>query len=328
MFVKGVSSLGMWFYILCPILSIIAIATIAINIVITKKVKARSRILKELEALNASTSFFEFESKYTMRKHYDNKRNFNKIAPAYIMAADIRNNLIHFEDICEKTKRNRELYKTYIEGVSQISSSATEKEYKDLKLLGPFCKIKEKKLFKKATLKPLLDCKYTVIITYSSPKGRVKLRKEASFNFDNIFACLESVSRSRLDRNTYRILSCVERGEVSDSLRYDIMNRDGFRCVICGASANEGAHLHVDHIIPIAKGGKSVPSNLRTLCERCNIGKSAKIEHDNPNQRLAKEENLICPQCGGALCAKMGKYGKFYGCSNYPLCKYTRNISK
>lgn len=33
--------------------------------------------------------------------------------------------------------------------------------------------------------------------------------------------------------------------------------------------------------------------------------------------------NGYCPQCGGTLTLRQGKYGKFYGCSNYPHCKYT-----
>ena len=32
-----------------------------------------------------------------------------------------------------------------------------------------------------------------------------------------------------------------------------------------------------------------------------------------------------CPRCGGELVLRNGKYGKFYGCSNYPTCRYTYN---
>ena len=31
----------------------------------------------------------------------------------------------------------------------------------------------------------------------------------------------------------------------------------------------------------------------------------------------------ICPKCGGHLVERKGKYGYFYGCSNYPKCKFT-----
>lgn len=32
----------------------------------------------------------------------------------------------------------------------------------------------------------------------------------------------------------------------------------------------------------------------------------------------------ICPRCDGKLVLRSGKYGTFYGCSNYPRCRYTR----
>ena len=33
--------------------------------------------------------------------------------------------------------------------------------------------------------------------------------------------------------------------------------------------------------------------------------------------------NEVCPQCGGLLEQKNGKFGPFIGCKNYPVCKYT-----
>jgi hypothetical protein len=64
-------------------------------------------------------------------------------------------------------------------------------------------------------------------------------------------------------------------------LRYDVLRRDHFRCVICGASPATivDCELHVDHIIAVARGGENVLENLRTLCRNCNLGKGAKVEH-------------------------------------------------
>ncbi|MDD6357205.1 MAG: HNH endonuclease [Bacteroidales bacterium] len=63
--------------------------------------------------------------------------------------------------------------------------------------------------------------------------------------------------------------------EISDRLRFQILMRDGFTCKTCGRSPmNEmGVKLHVDHIIPWSKGGETVPENLETKCEQCNLGK-------------------------------------------------------
>ena len=37
-------------------------------------------------------------------------------------------------------------------------------------------------------------------------------------------------------------------------------------------------------------------------------------------ERLAEG---ICPRCGGKLILRNGKYGDFFGCENYPKCKFT-----
>ena len=63
---------------------------------------------------------------------------------------------------------------------------------------------------------------------------------------------------------------------VSLSLRLKVLNRDNFRCLYCGKSpaTDFGTKLHIDHIVPFSKGGKSTLENLQTLCEECNLGKS------------------------------------------------------
>ncbi len=35
-----------------------------------------------------------------------------------------------------------------------------------------------------------------------------------------------------------------------------------------------------------------------------------------------------CPRCGGELMKRNGRYGPFFGCSNYPGCRYTRNVQQ
>ncbi|MBE6701684.1 MAG: HNH endonuclease [Ruminococcaceae bacterium] len=63
---------------------------------------------------------------------------------------------------------------------------------------------------------------------------------------------------------------------ISDKLRYQVLKRDNFKCCACGASPakDPSVELHIDHIIPWSRGGKTTADNLQTLCSRCNLGKS------------------------------------------------------
>jgi 5-methylcytosine-specific restriction endonuclease McrA len=56
-------------------------------------------------------------------------------------------------------------------------------------------------------------------------------------------------------------------------VRFQVLKRDGHRCRGCGATS-EVEVLHVDHIIPVSKGGTTDLENLQTLCQTCNLGKS------------------------------------------------------
>lgn len=43
------------------------------------------------------------------------------------------------------------------------------------------------------------------------------------------------------------------------------------------------------------------------------------------NKEIALQQGK-CPRCGGNLVLRNGRYGQFYGCSNYPKCKFTHDI--
>ena len=64
--------------------------------------------------------------------------------------------------------------------------------------------------------------------------------------------------------------------DINLRLRFKVMQRDNFKCCMCGASpaTDPNVILHIDHIKPWSKGGETVIENLQTLCSKCNLGKS------------------------------------------------------
>jgi len=59
-------------------------------------------------------------------------------------------------------------------------------------------------------------------------------------------------------------------------LRAQVLIRDNCICQMCGASPakDPSVNLHADHKRPWSRGGETTIENLRTLCLKCNIGKS------------------------------------------------------
>ncbi len=61
------------------------------------------------------------------------------------------------------------------------------------------------------------------------------------------------------------------REPIPDALRWEVFERDDFRCQHCGSRQ----FLSVDHRIPVSRGGLNIIENLQTLCKSCNSKKHA-----------------------------------------------------
>lgn len=66
----------------------------------------------------------------------------------------------------------------------------------------------------------------------------------------------------------------TERDPIPIEVRFFIYERDGYRCVQCGAVED----LTIDHIYPKSLGGAHTADNLQTLCRSCNSRKGARVD--------------------------------------------------
>ena len=87
----------------------------------------------------------------------------------------------------------------------------------------------------------------------------------------------------------------LDRDPIPDSLYYRVLKESGGRCALCGATKNEGP-LHVDHIKPRSKGGKTEYGNLQVLCSKCNLTKGNKDETDF-RQSVMPDKDPECRFC-------------------------------
>lgn len=98
---------------------------------------------------------------------------------------------------------------------------------------------------------------------------------------------------------------------------------------------NNTYHIEANNVIPLSSlkstlnYGQSVLTieQMKTvynllLANKSNI--STKEHVENIRTQKWNTEHGICPRCRGNLVLRNGKYGDFWGCSNYPKCKFIK----
>jgi len=100
--------------------------------------------------------------------------------------------------------------------------------------------------------------------------------------------CLENIDRVRENaKKGYKNNKeqCRERGTKRRALKLsceiivpykkaDIVKRDGEKCYLCGKTPKV---IHLDHILPISRGGSDKPENIKIACKKCNLSKQNKF---------------------------------------------------
>ena len=237
----------------------------------TMFIKENSIAIKKLNELNEKTHFFTIE--YFDDNHtYDNEKMFKTISCLDYLTYNLQFNQNKVLKQIEKASENKNRFETYCKLVSEIQNFG--------KYLSPANKYNqkyllriEKKLFNNTIIFPAIDFTITINLYCSKINGCIYAKKNNTFKSQEIISLIKRINNKNgtfyKDRDIWDSICRVERGKVSNKMRFSIYKRDGYRCCICGRS-DRFNYLEIDHIKPIAKGGKSTYDNLQTLCRRCN----------------------------------------------------------
>lgn len=110
---------------------------------------------------------------------------------------------------------------------------------------------------------------------------------------------------------------------------FKISGEEPLNTVICNSlPAMERAILKIAENNPVLWDDEKKKEIYSYIQKNQHIGGAVRAIHKA--NAIAYQEKLeelkqqkICPYCRGNLVLRNGKYGSFYGCSNYPKCKYT-----
>lgn len=236
----------------------------------------QSERYKQIEEINRNYYFYTIDSNYYFERVLNSKQQFYKFDSVKYVKDCIYNNPEHYSRLVEEIKKNKRAFPLYKKAVNKAYKMCASGN-----CLTPdfYYRRLERKLLKSLLKHPVTEVRFLCYWSYTSPQGRNDYYNEKTFSF----ASIQRFTADAMERERIKKEREMERRLLSSSLRYDILKRDDFKCTICGRSAKDGIQLHVDHILPVAKGGKTVPENLRTLCNDCNLGKSDKYDKKGKN---------------------------------------------
>lgn len=270
-----------------------------------------SKIQKLIE-LNKSYDFKKItKTKHKIVEREYSRKSLDRVTASSVIKYHIENDIDYLRTDIENAIHNINLLDKYNSEIEKISSY--ESDNKSKYSLKKFKKIENRIFNNLIYKKEQFLIRLKIEVYYRSNGGNVNDSRYGKFSFDELINFYNQWQNG----NKYEETKRQERKIMNDDIRYNVLKRDNYTCQICGVTAKDGAKLHVDHIVPVSKGGKTVMSNLQTLCDRCNLGKSNKTDNEPIN-------DMTCPNCGGKLVKRKGKYGEFIGCSNYPKCHYKR----
>ena len=231
-------------------------------------VRETSEKYNKTKKINRKYSFDdELLPRYTFRRRKKSKAQIDNLNEDKFLLSEFHENYDIYCDIIGRLDENKRLYGEYLSEIESLKTcdTATSQE----KISPEKYREIERALCDKCLLHPVTSVSFDYKINYTSPKGKSSWTKQIYLMEERIRACIAQERRNQRMQETKE----YQRRIMTPNLRYRIMHRDGFRCQICGRTQKEGFRLEVDHILPVSKGGKTVESNLRTLCEECNRGK-------------------------------------------------------
>ena len=241
-------------------------------------VTENSQLLKRIDQLNEKYRFHHLSDPYVYREVLTSKAAYDKTGIDNVLDTVLASREVYIRQHIAWANENKEKYRMYCDEYDNIlqNNDATAPYYEENKF---FAEIEYSLcLDKKDRIKNnvVVSFHMKVIKQYTSPQGRNHYSDYRTYTAEQLLAAMDRLREQKGHQREALAQRSAERAKMTDSLRYDILRRDGFKCCICGATAADGVKLHVDHIRPVAKGGKTEKSNLRTLCDRCNHGKGAK----------------------------------------------------
>lgn len=216
-----------------------------------EEVSKSSIKIQELNKLNEKYHFKRItKKKHNIIDREYSRKSLERVTGSSIIKYHIENNIDLIRTDIENAIYNIDLLEEYTKEVDKIINykSKNKTNYSSKK----FQKIENRVLNDSIHKRKEFLIKLKLEVYYRSNAGKVNETRYGNYSFED----LVKLYKEWQNGNKYEETIKQERKIMNDDIRYNVLKRDNFTCKLCGISAKDGAKLHVDHIIPVSKGGK------------------------------------------------------------------------
>jgi hypothetical protein len=127
---------------------------------------------------------------------------------------------------------------------------------------------------------------------YKLNKEKVKIQKKIYLKTKNGKASIKS------GRNSYRAKKrSSSDGTVTTAALLQLAQKQNNKCYYCGTSINiEDKNTHLDHYIPLSKGGKHSIKNVVWSCSKCNLSKNNTLPNKFIKEKICQKSLNTIPE--------------------------------
>lgn len=230
----------------------IFIPIVAVRGYYKKFVNKHSVALRQLKEVNKKYKFIKIPN-FDMSHSYDNENFYGDISCRDYLTYQLVYSQKKVSQAMRDTLQNKDLYDKYKQDVQNSCAKGqydTEKLPRNAKRLKKF----EDKIFKDTMHSPVTNFSIYVKLILTNINGDRKGYKDKFFYSKEIKEIIHDLNNKKgsyyANENIWNSICRVERGKVTNKMRFAIYERDGWRCRKCGRRRDD---LEVDHIIPIAR---------------------------------------------------------------------------
>lgn len=205
------------------------------------------------------------EKPFTTEYFYRSKKNTLGLSFICKECTKARSRKRHYDNRDDANARAREYAANHREEAKQRAKKWLEDnhEYATAYLRDRYWREKEQGIKRPRNLDPRKDRERKERYVQRHPERRKK----------SVLAYTHSPKGRAAHQNRRAAVNSAEGKHTADDLRllYELQEE---RCAYCGITLH--GEYHVDHMMPVSRGGSNWPDNLAVSCEECNLSKGAK----------------------------------------------------